>query len=356
MSEPTVAPETPGPEWDAFVAGHPRATAYHLGAWATVLSRAYRMGPCYLVARREGAVVGVLPLVDSGRRLTGRRVSSLPVARVAGPLAADDAALAALLIAARDMARARGAGLLVIRSEIAGLDEHAGLVAHADQPTWRLAVGEPDAMRETWRRTSKNLARSIGRAEREQVTVREGTGGQGIRAFYALYLETMHMHRSLPRSPVQFLEQQRHLGGVFRVLLAEHRGVAVAGAVFHVFGGVYELLYNGSSRSSRDVRPNHALYVHALRQAWAEGCETFDFGGAIPGTSLGDFKAQWGAEPVPVHRYVVGEPPSAPGPPPVAAAPAPGRPGRRGALVEQIWERAPARAVQAAGTLANRWA
>src|SRR5690606_18564439 len=47
----TVALETDGAAWDAFVRAHPSATAYHSWAWRDVFGGVFGHEPLYLAAR-----------------------------------------------------------------------------------------------------------------------------------------------------------------------------------------------------------------------------------------------------------------------------------------------------------------
>jgi serine/alanine adding enzyme len=65
-------------EWDAFVAAHPEATGYHQWAWRGVFEAAFGHETCYLAARRQNTLVGILPLVAFRSWLFGRFMVSLP--------------------------------------------------------------------------------------------------------------------------------------------------------------------------------------------------------------------------------------------------------------------------------------
>jgi lipid II:glycine glycyltransferase (peptidoglycan interpeptide bridge formation enzyme) len=230
-------------------------------------------------------------------------------------------------------------------------------------PAWVTSMpADPDELRRGWKKSSNNLFRSIGKSERAGVTVREGTGDEDLRAFYALYLGTMRRHRSLPRAWRQLTLDQRLLGpsGTFRLFLAEHEARPVAAAVFHTHRDTIDLLYNGSDEGARDLRPNFALYWHAMRWAIENGFRRFDWGEAQDGGPLSRFKAQWSAEPVPEYRYDYSPTPRE-GPARADrlrhrhdAVNAPGEPSRRRRLLDTTWDRTPLRLTQVVGALAYR--
>lgn len=345
----TVDPADDG-RWDEYVRGDRRAGAYHLGAWAEILRRSYGYRPRYLAAEGEsGEIVGVLPLLH-GRGLMGSRLNSMPVAWSAGPLGAGPQVEAALLQAARRLALDLDAKRLLVKSRLADISPlpdgvARGLYAHA----WELALDDHDDLSALWR-SEKRLWRGLRKAEKSGVAVRETRSVADLRAFYALYLETMRKHRSLPRSYRQLALSRSLLGPeAFRLFVVEHAGQVIAGGLFYVLNGAVELIYNASAEKHLALRPNHALYAHAIRWAKEQGAHAFDFGGAGEGTSLAEFKQQWGAEGRPVYVYGSAQGTAGDGP----AAERSAMPG--GERVERLWERVPARLTQLAGALAYRF-
>ena len=98
------------------------------------------------------------------------------------------------------------------------------------------------------------------------------------------------------------------------------------------------------------MRPMHAVYWHAIEWAIANGKTVIDWVTAPVESSLGNFKRQWGAEPIESFRYTylpggkAGQPPTA-----EAAqqqAPAPGEAG--------AWDRIPVDVLGAGVMVAHR--
>ena len=350
--------------YDEFVARGDRAGAYHVGAWAKILAAAYGARPQYLARTADdGALDAVLPLMTSRGVVSGARLRSLPVVPFAGPVGSSPGAEAAVVAAACTLADERGAPLIV-NSRTPGYSDHVpGLSESTKNPTWVTPLpDDADALRSGWKKTSNNLFRNIAKAEKAGVRVREGQGDSDLRDFYALYLATMRRHRSLPRAWRQMRLDQSMLGpsGTFRLFIAEHESRPVAAAIFHAFGDTVDLLYNGSDDTARDLRPNFALYWHAISWAIENGYRRFDWGEAQEGGPLSRFKAQWSAEPVAAYRYDY-SPSGARGESRAERLrnthdvfDAPGERSRAQRGIDAVWDRAPLALTRAAGSLVYR--
>lgn len=345
--------------WDGYVRAHPRGSAYHLGAWAGIAHGAYGFKPRYLALEEGGTLRGVLPLFYGRGVLSGRRLTSMPIARAAGPLGDTPEDEAALLDAARGLLATERARQAIVQSTAEGYERAAeGWSVAPDQPTWRMALpGDRDELRAAIRRSSQNVVRGIKRAEKAGVTVRESGSREDLDRFYALYLSTMRKHRALPRTRRQLELARRGLGpsGVFRLFVAELDGDVVAGGIFHAFRDTLELLYNASDESRLDARPNHALYSNAMGWAIDRELGWFDFGGAVEGTSLATFKAQWGATPTPIYRYTATA--SGPADAPSGAGMVANRNevGADGSRLARAWERTPLAVTRLGGALAYKY-
>lgn len=365
----TVAAATPrvieidpvaDPRWDEYVRAHGHAGAYHLGAWAEILRRAYRFEPTYLALEGgSGELTGALPLMRTRGIITGRRLRSLPVVPPAGPLADSDDGVGALLRAACGLTDEWGT-VWTLHSRDAGHDRLCpDLRVKPKFPTWVLDVPDDvDELRSGWKKTANNLWRSIRKADRSGVTVRESTSKADHRAFDRLYLKTMRRRTALPRPFRQAVADRDLLGpsGTFRLFVAEHEGDVISGGIYHSFQGTLDLLYQASDEARLDVRPNHALYWHAIEWAAEHGHSELDLGHARPDSSLARFKQQWGAVEVPEYRYDY-----VPGGEGEGASDQPkGRPeilqGRRTSRpVARVWQHMPLGVTRFAGAIAYRY-
>src|SRR5580698_6534021 len=130
------------PAWDAFVRAQPEATFFHLAAWRLVIERGFGHRTCYILAERDGAIVGVLPLAQVKTRLFGNTLVSVPFCVYGGPLAADPETAAALTAHAASLLRQTGASAVEFRHREPVEDEW--LTRPDLYVTFRKAIGPDD--------------------------------------------------------------------------------------------------------------------------------------------------------------------------------------------------------------------
>jgi hypothetical protein len=75
--EVRLATDADADRWDAFVERCPEATFFHRAGWKEVIETVFRHRTFYLVAERDGSIVGVLPLAETKSFLLGHALASL---------------------------------------------------------------------------------------------------------------------------------------------------------------------------------------------------------------------------------------------------------------------------------------
>src|ERR1051326_2557199 len=252
------------PLWLEFVSGQAEATAFHHPAWASFVSEAYGYpARALLLADSSGSVRAGLPVLTASRPVLGQTWVCLPFTDYCPPLAVDDTALEDLSVALADW-QARYRRKLRVR---APLPPSAGLVpdeAAAVRHTLQLAA-PPETLFRGFKKTQ--VQQCIVKAERAGVVVRRAESLADMRQYYQLHLATRH-RLGAPAQPRRFFDLlwERLLDrGLGFVLLAEHAGACIAGAVFLGWNGT--LLYKYSASDSRhwQLRPNNLVLWTAIR-------------------------------------------------------------------------------------------
>jgi FemAB-related protein (PEP-CTERM system-associated) len=281
-------------DWDAFVATHPAACAYHYSGWPRLIGRTFGHETRMLAAYDGPAITGVLPLVVMRSRLFGRFVVSLPFLNAGGMLTGDPGAAQALVGAAVEIARKTRAEYLELRHTsrlCPQLIERRHKVA--------MSVQLQETVEEQWSVLDRKIRNQVRKAERSGLSVQAG-GSELLRSFYDVFVRNMR-DLGTPVFPFRLFEEtlktfpkSTHVFCVYK----DHR--PLAGAIAHVRGTWVEVIWASALREFSPLCANTLLYWHMMQAAIGAGCRTFEFGRCTPDEGPFHFKRQWGASPHPL--------------------------------------------------------
>ena len=299
--------------WEVLVSSLSDGLIFHHPAWLKVIEEAFNYKPVNLACEdANGQLRGILPLFSMRGLFTGRRLSSLPRTPVAGPLAYDDQALAALVRAAVEHASEESSVQLQIKMPSNKLD---GLVHDVVGTPWRetylLTLPErPELLRFGNSRNHAQIKRAVNKAVNSGVTIYRAETERELHSWYQLYLDTMRSVVVPPRPYHFFQLAWRRLSatGMLRLLLASHyeagRPRLIGGVLLLMFGQTVVYAFSGWQRKDQALRPNNALHWQAIHDACAEGFHYYDFGEVSQNNSgLAEFKRKWGTEQKWLYRY-----------------------------------------------------
>jgi serine/alanine adding enzyme len=279
-------------EWDAFVLSRPDAYGYHEWAWRDVIERSFGHTATYLVARVEGAIRGVLPLVEMKSTLFGHFLTSLPFVNYGGVLADSTATAQALVAAAGDLGRARGCRHVELR-HVARQDADLPVRQHKVTMRLPLALG-------MWDRFDRKVRNQIRKAEKSGLSAERGDR-RLLPEFYEVFSRNMRDLGTPVYGRRLFEEVLAAFGDRARIVVVRREGQAIAAALTYRTRAVTEVPWASSLREFNSLCPNHLMYWRAIEWAIEDGCTTFDFGRSTPHEGTYKFKSQWGADPVPLH-------------------------------------------------------
>lgn len=290
-------PDPPGRVWDEFVSRHPDATLFHRSAWRRAVERTFGYRSHCLAARRNGEVVGILPLFLVPTLPWGSSLVSSPQAVYGGPVADSDETRGALL----DHAKTLGGRLRVRYLEYRNLKAVPDLPSKDLYVTFRRSIF-PTAD-ENMTVIPKNQRRSIRIGMKSGLTAEVG-GTELLDPFYTLY---SHSVRNLgtpvfPRS--LFANLLVEYGPDGRILLVRHEGRPVASVLTFFFRDQVLPYYGGARRDAFRFGVNDFMYWSLLLHGMERGYKVFDFGRSKRGSGSYDFKRHWGFEETPLpYQY-----------------------------------------------------
>jgi FemAB-related protein (PEP-CTERM system-associated) len=297
MPRVEVATDRNSADWDAFVTTHVSASGYHEWRWRDVFQRSFGHQCVYLMARGNGRVEGVLPLVYINSLLFGRTMTSLPFLNYGGVLAESESSAKALLHTASDMSRERRCRHIEFRHTQRRFDE---LPCKQHKVSMRLRLQQ-----DMWPGFDRKVRNQIRKAEKSGLSVERG-GAELLGAFYTVFARNMRDLGTPVYARRFFEEVLRAVPDRARVLVVSLGRQPVAGGITLRYRDMVEIPWASSIRDYNSLCPSHLLYWHALQAAVAEGCTTFDFGRSTPNEGTYKFKEQWGSEPVQLYwEYVL---------------------------------------------------
>lgn len=281
--------------WDRFVADHPHATFFHRSAWRDVIARAFGHRTHYLLAKQDGAVVGVLPLAQVKTRLFGHTLISLPFCVYGGPVAADAQVAGALAAHAAQLGRTLGAAATELRLREAGVLGDNWIYKSGLYATFRRAISGSD---------EANL-KAIPRKQRAMVRKGIDRGltasvGRDVDVLHRIYAESVRNLGTPVFGRRYFRILAEAFGADMDVTTIADAGAPVAAVMnFHWRDEVLPY-YGGGTAAARGCYANDFMYWSVMRQAAARGARLFDFGRSKLGTGAFAFKKNWGFEPAPL--------------------------------------------------------
>ena len=289
--------------WDHFVFAHPQGTFFHRAAWRRVIARAFGHATHYVLAERDGAVVGVLPLARVRTMLFGDSLISVPFCVNGGPLAADAEAFSALVAHAEAAMRDAGIPVLEVRFL------HPPPEGWLDPADWPAKSDLYVVFRKPIAGDDEANLKAIPRKQRAMVRK-----GIGLGLTSEIDLDPARLHAI-------YAESVRNLGTpvfarrYFDILMAEFAEDAdivtimdgstpIAAVMNFYFRDEVLPYYGGGIRAARDRYGNDFMYWEVMRRAAARGFRLFDFGRSKAGTGAYSFKKNWGFEPAPLaYRF-----------------------------------------------------
>ncbi|MHA7816379.1 MAG: GNAT family N-acetyltransferase [Pseudohaliea sp.] len=318
--------------WDGYLAQHPLATPYHRFAWKEALEAAYGLRTAYRLAEIDGRVAGVAPAARVPHPLGRGVLCSLPYCDRGEPLA-DAPGLAEALVSGPAAQRGRSGARWQVRGTATADDRPAPGEPPPGRKV-RMLLDLPASAEELFDGFKAKHRSQIRKAGKNGLAVSFGNDPARVAAFHAVYASNMRQLGSPPHT----LRWFQAIATAFRtdctVALVHHGDSVIGGGLVLRQGPLAAIPWASTLRAHNRLAPNMLLYGEILARCIEQGCARFDFGRSTVGEGTYRFKAQWGAQPVPLRWYTL---PATPGRDEQAA----GGPGRLRGVAEATWRRLP---------------
>jgi FemAB-related protein (PEP-CTERM system-associated) len=281
-------------EADRFLDNVISSVPYQHMQWLQAVHKAYGHRYEYLLARRGGELVGILPL-SVFRNISGKKqLCSLPFCDVGGVVASDERVKEKLIHYALNLADQLQAAPLELRQR---LSEQPSKVDLTDRKVSML-LDLPDSSETLLAGFKSKLRSQIKKAEKNGLVFDSANDSKSVDDFFYVFSRNMHTLGSPTHSIkwFQVLREMYHDDLLVGRVWFEGK---IVGAGILLFGGDnVSIPWASTLREYNNLAPNMMLYWNLLRMSCDRGCKQFDFGRSTYGEGTYRFKKQWGANPV----------------------------------------------------------
>lgn len=281
-------------EWDAYVRAHSDGTFFHLSGWGETIRTAYGYEPQYVTARRDGVIVGILPLTDVRSPLLGRAMISSSFTVGGGPLADDGAALTALLDHATQVATERRVKYIECRSDFEA--DQNWRVKTGQSADFRIALLEDEdaAFKLIPRRRRADIRKAMAIADSGRMSIRYDND---IDTFYAIYADAMR-RLGTPVFPKRFLQTLiKNFAAETEIAVVDCDDEPVTALLSFFHGKATLPYYAGVGQKATAAHAYTYLVWRTMRRAADRGLTEYDFGRSKIGSGPFQYKKLWGIEP-----------------------------------------------------------
>ena len=300
MTKIAVTTDIEPAEWDAFLLRQAHGNCYQQWGWRRIFEDAFGHSTVYLAAHDGGEIVGVLPLVIFRSRVFGRFAVSLPFVDGGGVCTLDTNIAELLVDEATAMARERRLSHIELRHVTR---QFPAIPDRHHKVGMQLPLASTAA--EAWTALDRKVRNQVRKAEKSGLVVRSG-GAELLDHFYRVFARNMR-DLGIPVYPRRLFEGAlTTFPDATRVFVVECGDKVIAAGISLRDRDRLTVPWASSLREYRALCPNNLLYWRIIEHAIASGTPTFDFGRSTPGEGTYQFKAQWGAQPTPIHwEYVL---------------------------------------------------
>jgi len=245
------------------------------------------------MAQEDGAVRGVLPLMEMRSAIFGRFLVSLPFLNYGGILADTPEVESGLAQAAIDLATRGGASHIELRQEFPSGGPLEGWVLRQHKAA--LIVNLAATPKLHWDGLSSRLRGKIRKAENNGTEFTTG-GRELLSDFYFLYSLNMRDLGTPVYCRAFFENIFAKSDDTTRVLLVRHQNRRAAAAIAIRRGGRIELPWICQNYGESGFNVNEFLYWKAIEWACSQGASLLDLGRSSVDSGPYRFKMQWKPE------------------------------------------------------------
>ena len=277
-------------DWDAFVRGQDDAKIFHLIGWKHVIEKTYKHKSCYLIAKEDGEIRGILPLFLMKSAFFGKKLISIPFCDYGGVCANNEQTKNLLIEETKRITKEKGANYLELRQCNGNC---CGLITKDRYFTLILDL-KPD-FDFLWMNFSKKVRNAIRKAVKSNLEVM--IGREYIDEFYGIFSKNMRDLGTPVHNFSFFRNILRDFPNSANILITSYEEKIIGALFLLQFKDTIYAPWVSSDRQYFHFNPNNMLYWEAIRYGCEKGYRYFDFGRSKWNSGTFRFKKPWGAIP-----------------------------------------------------------
>lgn len=276
--------------WDDFILQNPNATFYHQIGWKNVVEKTYGHKPCYLTAKENDEIIGVLPLFRIYSRLSGRKLISSPFAPYGGVCADNLEVEKALIKEAERIVNDEKFNSLEIRNfnksdfvlDVVN-DEYVTFVIDLDQ-----------GLDIVWEKMRKDKKKGVKKAKKSNVNF--DFNSNDLKDFYDVHLKNMGDLGTPVHSYSFFQNILSEFPDKTTILTIKYNEITICSKFLLFFNDTVISMWGSTLKEYRQYHPYDLANWEAIARSHGMGYKYFDFGRCLKNSGVFEYKKGWGGK------------------------------------------------------------
>ncbi|KGJ95962.1 FemAB family XrtA/PEP-CTERM system-associated protein [Thalassotalea sp. ND16A] len=281
--------------WDSYVEQHGEGTFFHLCGWQQVLRASFNHKNHSIVAVIDGAIVGILPLVEVKSHLFAHALISTPFCVYGGALADNQQIHRLLEQRAMELAERLQVDYLELRYK-SKQQSSLQLVQHHSTFDCPIAANPEQILASIKKKQRAVIRHSLN----NQLSF----GKTDLKQFYHLFslsyrnLGTPVMSRKYFHQLAEVFAERSVIHAVF-----DQSQKGQSSVLSFYFKDQVIPYYAGASTDAKRNKSMDFIYYQLMCEAAGLGVKSFDFGRSKNNSGAYQYKKHWGIEPQPLYYY-----------------------------------------------------
>jgi serine/alanine adding enzyme len=269
--------------YDEFVSQNDDAFYVHSLDVMDLVKKHFKFSPCYIIAKKDGIIIGALPLFKAKSIIEGTRFVSIPFFPFGGVIGEGKNEI---LDKSKEVSSTGKYLEIRQRGEIFSSD------FVKQSPIIDFILPLKDSEDEMLSSLDKRVRYDIRKAKKNNLEVKLGKV-ELLEDFYNVYLHTKKM-RGVPAWPFGLFKEAINMDTLIGVTYLE--GKPIAAAFFFMHGKEIEYGFGGANYKYTSLCPYYILLWEVIRYGIDRKFEVLDFGGTTKEINEGNlyaFKERW---------------------------------------------------------------